>query len=196
MDVYNFTLKTAPAIEPITLAEARKWLRGPESEDDDLIDRLIRGRREAMERNEGLALITQTWTLRFDRFPHCGEIQIKKRPVQSITSIKYLDQAGAQQTLTPIVDYQVDTYSFIARIFPAYQKSWPLTQCVVNAVEIEFKAGYGDNLDDVPQDLKDALLLRIADKYENREEMLIGVSGQKIDNAYDALVNSERIIGL
>lgn len=139
---YSLTLVAAPTGEPITIDEAIAHLRIPEEEDEDLILGLIAAVRQYFEDHDDRRLCTQAWKLTMDSFP-CWEFEIPMRPVQSITSIKYRDIDGVLQTLDPS-NYAADLSSFTARVTPSYGNSWPSTRHQMNAVEVEFIAGYGD----------------------------------------------------
>lgn len=160
------TLLTAPARELVTLQQAKDHLRVDEAVEDSVIDPLIKTARQYVEAFTDRALITQSWDLILDEFAEI--ILMPKAPLQTVTQIQYLDTAGDQQTLAS-TEYKADTASHPARIVPAWGKSWPLTRDEINAVEIRFVAGYGDNAEDVPSPIIQALLLIVAHLYENRE---------------------------
>lgn len=164
-------LITAPASEPVTLAEAKLHLRVDSTADDALITSLIVAARESAEHATGRAFLPQTWELALDEFE--DEILLNKSPLISITSITYVDEDGATQTLTTD-DYQLDSHSEPARITPAYDTCWPTTRAQKNAVLIRFQAGYAD-ADSVPSQVKSWMLLRIGMLYENRESVQAGV---------------------
>lgn len=132
---------TEPDAEPapISLTEAKLHLRVTSSADDELITALIRAAREWCELFQNRAFVTQTITLTLDRFPNVFEIP--KPPLQSVSSIKYIDTAGVQQTLDPSV-YDVDTVSEPGRIALAYGQSWPSIRGDINSVEVIYVAGY------------------------------------------------------
>ena len=79
-------------------------------------------------------------------------------------SVKYLDAAGVEQTLSPL-DYLVDTASMQGYIVPAYGKAWPDTRGQINAVTVEYTAGS----DAAPHALKAWMLLAIGEMFANRE---------------------------
>ena len=158
-----------PDFEVLDADEVRDHLRIVDTDEDDHLERLIIAAREWCEAETNRALATQTWQFALDCFPCDGEISIPHAPLQSITSITYVDSAGATQTL-PTTEYQVDTFSVPARVKPAYGKSWPTTREVYNAVVITAECGYADQTE-VPQKLKQAMLLVIAHLYEHREEV-------------------------
>jgi uncharacterized phiE125 gp8 family phage protein len=138
-----------------------------------------------------LALITQTWTMYLDWFPDC--IEIFKRPVQSVTSIKYLDGAGVFQTVDPAL-YWVDLNARPPRIVRSQNASWPYVQPRPSAVAVEFIAGYGDKRENVPPHLISYLLIKTADYYENRESYT-EAKIQGLDFA-QSLISNERLFAL
>ncbi len=158
-----------PSAEPIDLDEAKDHCRIVSSTDDAYVQRLIIAAREWAEAATGRALITQTWVFRLDCFPAHGEIMIPHSPVQSISSVSYLDTAGATQTLDS-ADYSVDIYSLPARLRPSYGNCWPSTRQDYNAVTITAVCGEADAAD-VPEKLKQAMLLVIGHLFEHREEV-------------------------
>lgn len=175
---------TAPAAEPVSLAEAKLHLRVIHDAEDASISRMIRAAREHLDGRDGIlgrALVTQTWELVLDSFP-VGAIQIPLPPLQSITSVKYLDAGGVEQTLDT-AEYVVDTASEPGCIAPVDQ--WPATQDTVNAVHIRFVAGYGD-ASAVPAALAQAILLAVGDLWANRQTGLERPISQ--NPAFDALV--------
>ena len=163
-------LKTAPAKEPMTLQEAKDHLRVTFTDDDAYIDPLIPAARKEAEDYMERALVTQTWELFLDKFPKTSSepILVPRPPLISITSIKYIDGDGAEQTWAN-TEYKVDEKAAPGRIFPAFDKTWPTPRLEANAVTIEFQAGYGPNAQDVQQNIAHALKLILTDWYENRD---------------------------
>jgi uncharacterized phiE125 gp8 family phage protein len=172
-----YVLTTPPAAEPLTLADAKLHLRieTGDTAEDALVTSAVQAAREYAEEATGRALVTQGWTLTLDAFPaRGGVIALERAPVQSVTSVTYLDAAGVSQTLTAGTDYVVDTASQPARVALAPDASWPSTQSGrINAVTVVFVAGYGVAAD-VPEILKGAMKLHVGDMHEHREETLIG----------------------
>jgi uncharacterized phiE125 gp8 family phage protein len=170
------TLVTAPAVEPISLTEAKAHLRVSHSNDDTLISMYIRAAREYVEGEHGFlgrALVTQTWRLTLDEFP-TNEIKIPLPPLQSVVNVYYDDSDGNEQTVDSDL-YYVDTASEPGWVVPV--AIWPTPLDAINAVRIDFIAGYLPTTDsppdlagNVPFNIKAAMLLMIADWMENREE--------------------------
>ena len=187
----SIKLISGPSSEPIMLNEAKLHLRVDVTDDDTLITGLIVAARQSAEQITGRALMQQTWELALDRF-EC-EIRLQMPPLQSVTSIKYLDQDGVQQTLSTS-DYLVDDYREPARIVPAYGKCWPSTRCQANAVLVRFIAGYA-NAGVVPQEIKQWMLLMIGSMYENREREIVGNITQEL-GFVDRLLDAYRVWGM
>lgn len=92
-------LLTGPAIEPLTLAETKEFLRVEVADDDALITSLIAAARNHVESETRRALITQSWRLVFDCWPGIGRIDVRPAPLQSIVAARVYDSAGAAHTI-------------------------------------------------------------------------------------------------
>lgn len=186
-------LITAPIFEPVTLAEAKLHCRIDGTDDDTLVTSLIVAARQAAENRTGRVLITQTWELQLDAFE--AEIELPNPPTQSVVSVKYLDTAGADQTLAG-TEYLLDATSEPGLLVPAYGKTWPSTYAVPNAVKVQYKAGYGDAAASVPHGVKQWMLLAIGTWYANREAMVSGAltSRDLPSTFFDALLDPYRIM--
>jgi len=158
------TLVAAPGSEPLMLEEAKEWLRidADQTGHDGLILGLITAARIEAESFLERALVTQTWDYFRDNFEDEMEIPLPK--LQSITSIKYIDSDGVQQTLSSSV-YSVDTAAEPGLVRLAYGQSWPSVRGQANAVTIRFVAGYGTP-EDAPETIKLALKMMVANSYE------------------------------
>jgi uncharacterized phiE125 gp8 family phage protein len=188
----SFRLLTAPVSEPVTLAEAKAHVRVTDANSDALITAQITAARQYVEEQLSRALIEQTWELYLDCFPD-EEIVLPRPPLLSVTSIKYLDNDGALQTL-PTTDYKVDAISEPAQVVVAYGKSWPGTRIERNAVIVTYVAGYGSAATAVPQAIRQAVLLTIGEMYERREESIVGAPVQTVAIPVRALLSPYRIL--
>lgn len=161
------TVITKPTTEALTTALAKSRLRVDTSDDDTLIDSFVAGATAAIDGPDGIgfALMTQTWRKAYDAFP--AVIELPGAPVKSVTSLKYIDADGAEQTLDPSA-YRVDLNVDPVRITPVYGTSWPTTRDITSAVWVDYVLGE-DSASDVPADLIDALALLVGHRYENRE---------------------------
>ncbi len=185
----GLTITSVPGLEPITLAEAKEHLNYTESADDDYITSLIKAARKYAEHFQNRVFITQTWDLFCDAFPVGGVVLLIPTTVlQTIDEIKYYDTDGVEQTWSDTL-YQYDITSKPARLLPEPDESYPDTQSgKMNAVQITFTAGYGPAASDVPEQTKQAMLLLIGHYYENREEVVVGVTPSAVPFAARALL--------
>lgn len=168
-------LITAPTELPVSLETAKEHLRVYHDEDDDLIEHYIAAATQIAEENYlNRALCEQTLELILDRWP-AREIRLRP-PVQSVTSVKYMDNKGTLHTIDPD-DYIVDTESTPGRILPV--DAWP-ADCLYlfSAVRVRFVTG--TDAADVPTDIKQAILVMAGDYYANREEVVVGTSVLRI----------------
>ena len=174
---YALTQVTAPAKEPLAHDKVKFHLRVEDGEHDDMIDlQIVAARREA-ETFMGRSLITQTWDMDLDRFP-VSIIDVPKPRLQSVENIKHVDTNGVLRTLDAS-GYRVDAKREPGRITPAYGATWPATLAVMNAT-VRFKAGYGDEAETVPADIRQALLLIVGRFYAHREDVRDGMPATKL----------------
>ena len=169
---WGLSLYTASE-EPLGVDEAKDHLRvaADITDENAYIQSLVYAARQHVEQRTGKALLTQTWELRLDRFP-C-EIRLPRPPLQSVTSIKYVDTNGTEQTLAT-TEYQVDAYEEPARIREAYSKTWPTTRGQMNAVTIRYVAGFTAIGDPRLEPYRAAIKLLVAEMYEHREPVVTG----------------------
>ena len=169
---------SVPASEPITLSEAKNYLKVEDSytDDDTLITAIITSVRQYIERYLSTALITQTIEEKWD-YIDVRNYQVRQNfnlgvnPVQSVTSITYIDTDGDSQTWSAS-EYVVDTHRQVARIGIKNGYTWPSIQDEINALTVTYVAGSGDAGSDVPGNILQAMRYLIATYYENRTDHL------------------------
>ena len=174
----SLRIYTQPTEELVTLADARLHLRldgdGSSSDghpDDTLIDAMVGGAREWAESYLYRSICEKTYELTLDAFP-ADEIELLMPPIQSVTSVQYVDTAGALQTMAANA-YVLDKKTEPGWLFPADGTAWPETDDVVNAVTIRYVAGYSLPSDSgqtypLPKSIRAGVLLLLHDLYENR----------------------------
>lgn len=168
------SLVSDSTIEPVSVLEVKNHLRVTESDEDVLIAGLITSARKIVEQITRRSLISQTWRLYLDAFPYSSSIELPFPPLVSVSSVKYYDQNGALQTLSSTT-YQTDNRSTPGLIVLTEDGAWPLTEGdKVNAVEIEFIAGYGATAAAVPSPIRLAITHLVAHWFENREPFSTG----------------------
>lgn len=163
-------LITEPSTQPITLAEVKQHLKTVDiSTEDDFVTTLIKAVTNFAEEYTYRQFISATYEQYYDEFP-INEFQLEKPRLQSITSIKYQDVNGDEQTLATSV-YEVNAKSEIGTVRLKDGQSYPALDPVYNAVTIKFIAGYGDAATDVPDLLRSTLKVMLSHLFENREFM-------------------------
>ena len=178
------TVVTAPATEPITLAEIKLHSRIDTDDDDTLINALITAARQQLEQMANTRLITQTLALSIDSLPEAGILYLDG-PVQSVTTFEYYDLDGNLQEWNNTL-YQLDTTANPARLMPIYDEDYPDILDDYNSIIVTYVAGYG-NAAAVPAILKQALKMLVAHWY-NQRETVGEVQGYEVPYAVDNIV--------
>ena len=180
----SLVMTSGPALEPLSLAEAKAHLRIDQTLEDALIQSLIITSRLHIEAALGLALITQSWLFFVDRWPKAQRLVMPIRPIQAVASVRLWNIDGTSVTLPPSAFF-LDGQGLPARL--VWQGSSPLADPgrTVNGIEVAFTAGFGAAPTDVPATIRQALLLLVAHWYENREPVEIGAE----HNAIPAMVS-------
>lgn len=173
-----------PAAEPVTLAEARSWLRVDTTDEDGAIASLISAAREIVEMATRRALVTQSWRIVMDAWPFAvahrswtllstraaaltGEISLPLAPLQSVAAIRVYDSMGVAQTL-PTSSWRLVAAPERARI--VFSAAPPQPTATVAGIEIDVVAGYGDP-QDTPAPLRHAILSLVSYWFDNRGDV-------------------------
>jgi len=159
---------------PVSLDEAKEHLRVVHTDDDMYITTLLLAATKWAEDYQRRIYVTRSVTDYMDGWSTV--IRPVYSPLLTVTSIKYLDTDGTQQTLDA-ANYRVDINTEPGRITEAYDCSWPDIRYVTNTIEIAYTAGYGTAAA-VPDDVKVAIMQIVGHFYEHREV----VSEMKLDN--------------
>jgi uncharacterized phiE125 gp8 family phage protein len=190
----SLVMTTPPALEPVTVAEAKAHLRVDGDAEDILIGSLVLTSRLHIEAALGLALITQSWTLALDRWPRGNHIDLPMTPLQSVDDVRVVNGAGIAMII-PAESYLVDLASRPGRLV------WnntipPIPGLPAKGIEIDFTAGFGATADSVPAPLKHAILMLTAHWYEHRDPDDIGTSAAQVPAAVSDLIQPFRTIRL
>ena len=192
----GLTLISDAQSEPVSLSEAKALLAIDtlDTANDALITALIVASRKFCENYTGRAFITQTWDFFLDELPSGssgslgwwdgvregplslltgaqGVIELPKAPFQSLVSVTAYgtDDQPSSFDITTLVQ---DPDSTPGRIFPKIGTLWPVNLRYKKAIQVRFKAGYGDSSSSVPADLIQAIKLMMAHFFENRQIMI------------------------
>ena len=172
----GLTCSSEPAIEPVSLAEAKTHLGVVAADHDAMIGAYVKGARQHFEAINNRAYITSIWQWKRERFPVDPSIlYVPRPPLQSVTSIQYVDTAGDTQTWSS-GSYDVDTDGQPGRIVPVYGETWPTVRGDLNGITVTFVAGYGTASIDVPPAIRALIKSFVAAMYEAPD----GVSGRPL----------------
>lgn len=192
-----------PAIEPVSLADAKLWCRVDDDDtaQDAIINLLIRAARERAEEITGRALIERTLDLILDAFPDPDQtIELPYSPITGVESITYIDRDGITQTLegSP-TQWHLDADT--ARLQPLYGENWPTTRDQAGAVRIRYTCGYAvtgspdgdaEKRAAVPALVRQWMQARISTAFENRENLKLNTLSEMPRDSVDGLLDSLR----
>jgi uncharacterized phiE125 gp8 family phage protein len=158
-------LVTPPVTLVASLVDVRADLRDPDVGLNNQIESFIVMATGEAERYLGRAFMPQQWRVTLDEFPRnefgCpGAIMLDHPPIISVESIKFLDAAGALQTLDP-ADYVLDKESEPGWIVIGAGKAWPVTLDRIGAVTVDYTCGYAV----VPQEVKMSIRARVGEMF-------------------------------
>jgi uncharacterized phiE125 gp8 family phage protein len=161
---------TAPASEPVSLAEAKLYLRVDGVSEDTLISDLIVAARMSAENFLRRSLVTQSWKLAYNDYVDY-EVALPMPPVVSVASVVIKERDGDSQT------FDAGNYYLNA----AKNKLIFDTTPTGFLIEITYNTGYGSS-SQIPQPIKYGILAHIAALYDER-----GLLGQAMPAQVSAL---------
>lgn len=182
---YAPTIVTAATGEPLTSDQVKAQTRVDFGDDDTLITRLITAARAHVEKRTGTFLMAQTVDAKCDYFTDMERLAFG--PVTSITSVKYIDGDGVEQTLLTDV-YELRQDGITSALVLKYGQNWPAprhgSQITVRAV-----VGYAT----LPPDIAHAMLSLVAHWYEHREAFGDGSASMPVPMLVDDLLINHRL---
>jgi len=185
---------TPPSVEPITLADAKAYLRVTHDDDDDVIGALIAAARSHVEAQARRALITQTWRLVRDAWPPDGRLKVVPVPLRTVAAARVYEADGSTLAL--------DTQAFVTdkAAAPAILSfmPWPLPMPgrATAGIELDVEVGYGASGAAVPEPLRLAIRLLTAHWYENRGLIALGHEVAVLPQTVAALIAPYRVLSL
>ena len=194
MQYRSLTRQTPPAVEPVTVAEAKAHLRVDISDDDTYIGTLITAAREWCEQYLDRTLVNTQWVMRFDSFPY--EIELPRPPIASsgtTTAVSLTYTLGDDSTATlSTTTYRVDRNSTPGVVRQLRAGSWPGNLDDYNAVSVTWWAGYGSAGSSVPATIRHAILLLVGHWYESRQAAVgTGAVPQDVPYGVKSLLSSQ-----
>ena len=197
MGLLKTALITAPTAEPLRLGDVKDHLRIERGEtvEDDLLKSLIKTARQRVEDITNRKLINQTWKVYLDGWPNSDAITLPYAPLSTGTApaITYLDSTGGSNTFST-TGWRCDSVTEPNRVVLTYAQDWPTASLDnSNPINVQFKCGYGTASSDVPDQIRTAMKIVVADLYENRESILVGRTVTEVPNTVNALLASYRL---
>ena len=193
MQYRSLTRTTAPAVEPVTLAEAKAHCRVDTSTDDAYLSSLITAAREWVEEYLDRALIHQRYVMRLDSFPY--EIELPRPPMATsgtTTAVAVTYTLGDDSTTTlSTASYRVDRQATPGVVRQLRSGTWPANLDDYNAVTVTWWAGYGASGSSVPVAIRHACLMLVGMWYERRLAA-DSMSAAEIPFGVKSLLDSQR----
>jgi uncharacterized phiE125 gp8 family phage protein len=184
-------LVTAPALEPLSLDEARGFLRVEHHDDDETIAALVAAARVHVEAQTRCAVITQRWRIVLDCWPETGRIDVRPAPLRELIAARVYDVDG--------VAHEIDTQAFVPDLAASALAFMPGALAVPGriaaGIELDVSVGYGDAAIDVPEPLRQAIRLLVAHWYENRGLTAAGTTSD-LPAMVTALIAPYRMLAL
>lgn len=174
---------TVPDMEPVTLTDAKNWLRVVGDDEDSTLLGLIRSVRTAIEEQAGVITTSRTVSVTMDGFPSGSQIALPVSPVESLTSVNYYDEDGNDTELTGLV---LIGNEFSPQLWN--DDDWPQTYSRPDAVRIVLKAGYGMP-EEVPANIIQAIKMTLAYWYDHRASVMTGVTAIEMPQSVKALIS-------
>lgn len=160
-------LLAGPAVEPLTLAEARTYLRVDHEAEDTLIAALITAARATVEALTRRVLIDQGWRIVRDAWPASGLITAPVNPLRAITAARVIDVAGTEAAL-PLDVFTVDG-ARLPGLIRVVRGAVPAPGRALAGIALDVTAGHGPDADHVPSPLIEAVRVVLAHFYEHRD---------------------------
>lgn len=184
-------LLAGPAEEPVSLAEAKAFLKVDDSAEDGLITTLIGAARLHVEGVTGKALLAQSWRIVLDDWPEGGVVRLPVAPLISVTGISAVDDNGGS--------HDIALAQFLSEpdrlVVPRVVVGMPVLQ-TRQGLEIDYVAGFGTEPAGVPADLRQALLGLVAHWYEHRDAVIVAGSGAIVPSGFDRTIAQHKRVRL
>ena len=197
MQYRSLTRQTAPAVEPVTLSEAKAHLRVDTTTDDAYIGSLISAAREWCEQYLDRTLVHTQWVMRFDRFPPDGtmDIELPRPPMATAgtttaVALTFTYENGTTSTYST-ASYRVDRDGVPGTVKTLYGQTWPPHLQDDNAISVTWWGGYGASGTSVPAAIRHAMLMLVGMWYERRMAA-DSMSGNEIPFGVESLLSSQK----
>ncbi len=198
MQYRSLTRATAPAVEPVTLSDAKAHLRVDTATDDAYIGSLITAAREWCEQYLDRTLVHTQWVMRFDKFPPDGthDIELPRPPMATAgtttaVALTFTFENGTTSTYST-ASYRVDRDGVPGTVKTLYGQTWPPHLQDDNAISVTWWGGYGASGTSVPAAIRHAILMLVGFWYEHRSTVLVGSISKQLEFAVESLLSSQK----
>lgn len=209
MNLVTVSQETASVV---SLAEAKTWLRIDNTDENSRVELLIAAAVEYVAQTSRMVLAPTVYQYILDKFPAVAwyqyypvmapfpqlltqgknfflpgqTIQEPIYPVTAIDFIKYVDASTGELTTLDAADYVVDLHQ--GRVAPKTNTTWPVAQNTLNAVTIQFQAGF--TAATVPNTIKLAILNHCLLSYFHPG----GIPAADIENLNRAIIGCREVL--
>ena len=206
MSYFNNQHQPQRGIIPMTTSASRTWLVSAadakehlsigHTDDDTYITRLTKAAQLVCEKLTGMVFTPCDFIMECDNWDQTKEIP-EVSLIKTISYIKYWDDAdpSAQQTW-PIQHYELSYFSQRSRIALVAGSSYPNLRDGIGNIEIKFGAKpnwSGNTLTALSEVATQAVLITIADMYENRQSVIVGRIASSIPKTAQYLLDTLKI---
>lgn len=181
-------LLTPPVSEPLTLAEAKAFLRVDHGDDDDVIAAVITAARAHVETATRRALLTQTWRFSCDAWPRSGRLVPRIGPLQQLIAVRVFEADGSARAL----DLESFVLDSAAGVIASPPFALPAPGRAQGGIALDVICGYGALAAAVPADLRQAVRMLLAHWYDNRAPL----PGSAVPAGIAALIAPYRMVAL
>ncbi|MDQ0347197.1 head-tail connector protein [Ancylobacter vacuolatus] len=184
-------LLAGPTVEPLTLAEAKTYLRVDHEAEDGLISSLITAARATVEALTRRVLIDQSWRIVRDAWPASGLIAVPVNPLKALTAARVIGADGGETAL-PLDTFSTDT-ARLPGLIKVARGAVPAPGRALAGIALDITAGHGPGANHVPSPLIEAVRVVLAHFYEHRD---VAGPGAAFPARLDALVAPFRVTRL
>lgn len=182
-----------PALEPVSLADAKEHMRIDTGDEDSLILALIVAARSHVEAVTGVTMIHQTFRQYFSTWPG-REVVLSRFPVVRVEAVTSYDRQGGAHDATaaatgPMPMQRPATLSLDTSSLAVPEPGY-------NGIEIDFVAGFGETSIDVPGELRRAVMMLVSHWYEFRGAIAPHHQAVSVPDGFDALISPHRLVRL
>lgn len=167
-DLYKMTTVSAPAVEPVNLDEVKSFLRITHNQEDSVLNGYIKAARMFCENYTGKSFINRSLLARYERLENPERIVLPRGPIVSVENVKTY---GTDETVTDLSDdaYALDVVAGSLKI--ASSSSLICQKGGHKILDVTYTAGYGETADDVPEPIRQAILMKATQMYEGRGDV-------------------------